>query len=344
MSLGLALLSAAPSPRALEHAISGHVNRVVRFASDGKGSDIQQLDGGASGTRIRWNGSGEMAPGIKARTLIEAGISSSDSFVVGLKDEDSLDALFIRHAALSFAGRWGQIGLGHTSEAFDSVAEADLSRTWLIDEPADDYTAAIAWRRGDGSTVTSAHGDALRVVDVRSDFDGFRRDVLRYDSPRFGTVQLIGSITNDNGWSVQGNVVAEIGTFELDARAGYTDNRQRTGFDGFTASASVAAANGLNLTMMYGSRDITGTGPDPDTFYIKGGYRWGNSGASFGWSTVRDLTEGVDSDRFSIGVVHRLPQPGIDLYANYQHYPGLDGIDDVESIDSFILGTRVAFD
>ena len=38
-----------------------------------------------------------------------------------------------------------------------------------------------------------------------------------------------------------------------------------------------------------------------------------------------------------------VPRPGIDLYANYQHYPGLDGIADVEDIDSFVVGARVEF-
>ena len=49
-----------------------------------------------------------------------------------------------------------------------------------------------------------------------------------------------------------------------------------------------------------------GEGSDPHTFFIKGGYRRGNNAASIGWSTVRDLTAGVDSDRLTFGVVHTL--------------------------------------
>lgn len=342
--LGLVSLVPASGVQAFEHSTSGHVNRVVRFADDGVGSDIQQLDGGAYVTRLRWKAAGDVTPHVRARILIEAGAASNDSFTVGLKETGFPSGFLIRHSALGFSGRWGHLGLGHTSEAFDSVAEADLSGTWIVDEPADDYAAFIAWRRSDGSTVDSPDGDPLLVFDVRSDFDGNRQDVLRYDSPRIGPLQLIGNLSNDNNWSVQGNIVHDFGAVRIDARAGYRQGRQRDGFDSFTVSASLLAGNGFNLTAMYGFRGLDSPEPDPRTLFVKGGYRWGNNAASVGWSTVHDLTAGVDSDRLTFGIVHTLPRADAELYANFQYYFGLDGIADVEDISSFIVGTRVGFE
>ena len=151
-------------------------------------------------------------------------------------------------------------------------------------------------------------------------------------------------MSNDNNWSVRGDVAHDFGPVEIELRAGYRKGDQRDGFNSFTTSGSLLTRQGFNLTLMYGRRDLVGGGSDPQHFYVKGGYKWGNNAASIGWSTVRDLVDGVDSDRFTVGFVHTLPRPRIELYANFQHYPGLDGISNVEDINAAGVGARVAFD
>ena len=334
---------------AVELAISGHVNRLVRFADDGKGSDVQFLDSDASNSRIRFEGDGDIGRGLRAGTLVEAGLLANTSSTVGLKEGDVNLGFFLRHSALRFTAKPGSVWLGRTSEAFDDVAAADLSNTWLVDEPFDDYTASIAWRRGDGTTVTSADGDPLLVLDVRSDFDGIRRDVLRYDSPVFGPVTLRASVSAGSTWSVRGVLAGALGDLEFDWRIGYIQERSLgrfdiDAFDGVTTSASFIHQQRFNLTVVYGRQDVDGQRSDPETFYIKGGYRWGNNAASVGWSTVQDLTEGIDSDRLTLAFVRTIPKPRVELYANFQHYPGLDGVTDVEDINSVVVGSRVKFE
>ena len=46
-NLRMAILAALAFPlgaHGIEHAVSGHVNRLVRFADDGKASEFQQLE------------------------------------------------------------------------------------------------------------------------------------------------------------------------------------------------------------------------------------------------------------------------------------------------------------
>ena len=122
---------------AIEHSVSGHVNRLIRFGDDGKASDIQHLDNASSQSRIRWRGTGDIGRGMKAGIYVESGISSSRSSVVGLKASQdggaNADSVFsIRHSTLSFSGKWGLLRIGHTSAASDGSAQADLSGDTLI--------------------------------------------------------------------------------------------------------------------------------------------------------------------------------------------------------------------
>ena len=74
-----AALVAPVASQAIEHAISGHVNRLVRFADDGKASEVQHLDNSSSQTRIRWRGTGDIGRGMRAGIYVETAVASSQS-------------------------------------------------------------------------------------------------------------------------------------------------------------------------------------------------------------------------------------------------------------------------
>jgi predicted porin len=339
------LMSAVPgAAAALDVALSGHVNREIRYADNGASSDIQQLDNGASRSRIRVRGSQSFGHGMSAGVYLETSVSSNNSARLDLKSRDGGDVAFgIRHSALFFSSEWGTLWFGHTSEAFDGVIEvADRSGTALVDEPFDDHTAAIQWRTSTGAAVSDGSGGDLDVVTVRGDFDGERRDVARYDTPQIGPFSARLNVGDNNTWSVRGLVETQVAGGDFVGALGYLSNDNDADLDAYGLSAGYLHASGLNLHVAL-ARKERGTEQDADFLFIKGGYRWGHNALSASFSRVSDLFGGVDSDRYTLGFVHTLPGPGVELYANWQHYDGLDVAPDVEDINSMVVGTRVSF-
>ena len=220
--LAVAIASAVAVPmaaQAIEYKISGHVNRMIRFADDGAGSDVQHVDNEASRTRFRFTGSEDIGNGLKAGINIETSVASNDSTNLPLKSGDAGDVAFdIRHSALFFSGNWGKVTLGHTSDAADGASFADLSNTWLVNEYSSyELGGSIAFRTGADGTLTDTLGGSF------NSFDGGRRDVIRYDSPALGPVTMAVSIANNSRWSVGAFASTSLGGGELSAAAGYTD-------------------------------------------------------------------------------------------------------------------------
>ena len=78
--LAVAVGSAIAAPmtaQAIDFKVSGHVNRMIRFADNGAGSDIQQTDNTASRSRVRFTGSQEIGSGITAGVRVEFGVASN---------------------------------------------------------------------------------------------------------------------------------------------------------------------------------------------------------------------------------------------------------------------------
>ena len=360
----LAALAAPASAPAIEHAISGHVNRLIRFADDGKASEIQHLDNESSRSRIRWRANGDLGRGMRAGIYIETSVASSRSNKAPIKldgDGDGTDLAFdIRHSALSFSGKWGQVRLGHTSQALDGVAEADLSGDGLVNwaESPEDLAGAIAWRTDDGGTITGGNCSAdCTVVDARRHFDGGRIDVLRYDSPKLGPVSVSASVHNDNAFDVAGFVDTQIGGGTFAARAGYWKADQRSDYNQWAASASYLFSQGTNFTASFGGRDLKDSSDDdPINYWFKLGHKWGNNAVTVGGGITQDLMiEGADGWDIQVSFVHTIPKPGVELYAGFQHHE-LDLSDasknnlsfsgtsrSTEDINIFVVGSRVKF-
>ncbi len=358
----LAALAAPASAPAIEHAISGHVNRMIRFADDGKASEIQQLDSDHSRTRIRWRGNGDIGRGMRAGIYIETAVASSRSSVAPIKlDGDGTDATFaIRHSALSFSGKWGQIRLGNTSEVLDGAAQADLSGDTLAmwSEAPEDNAGGIAWRTSDGGVITGAGCPATgcAVVDTRRDFDGDRVNLLRYDSPSLGPVSVSAAVFNDNAFDIGAELTSTLGGGKLLVRGAFSKEDQRGGYNQWATSGSYLFSQGTSFTFSLGGRDLKGSGDDPINYWFKLGHKWGNNALSIGGGQTEDLlTKGANSWDVGVGFVHTIPKPGVELYAAFHHLElDLDSTAEstlafsgsstsTEEINVFMVGSRIRF-
>jgi predicted porin len=340
--LAVAIASAVAVPmvaQAVEYKISGHVNRMIRYADNDNGSDVQHVDNGASATRFRIQGSEDIGNGMKAGVYIETGVASNSSSLINIKANDAAatDTAFnIRHSALFFSGNWGKVTMGHTSDAQDGTSFADLSNTWLVNEYS---SAELAGGVNFGGT-----GTGTTISSAFSSFDGGRRDVVRYDSPALGPVTVAVSIANNSRWSIGAFSNTSLGGGELSANIGYTDlgGTSTTRDDQFSMSASYLFSQGTSITGGYGQADATASGAaDPDSFYVKLGHQWGSHAVSVHYSETHDLSaRNEDNTMWGLGWVYTM-RKDIEVYAGYNNYD-LDRAG-AEDVDVFVVGSRVKF-
>lgn len=365
--LAVAIASTIGAPmaaQALDTKVSGQVNRLIRFADDGVGSDVQFLDNTASRSRFRFNTSGDIGSGVTAGIILEAGMASNASGSAPLKPDGDSDDSFagdLRHSALYFEGNFGRVTLGHTTESTDGIMFTDLSGTALADEVAMGENAAGIGLRNEvgGGSVGGA-----TIGDIFPTFGGGRIDLLKYDSPALGPVTLSGHVGQDSRWGIAAFASGAFGGTDYGFSVGWDDGGDGNTTDDFGVSASVKFAQGTNVTASYGFRDAI-AGDDPDIFYVKLGHMWGNNAASIGYGMWDDTANGSfdldddpltpddivdDTEGQSIGVafVHNLPKPGIELFAGYHYYFGMEGSVnavevEAEDVHAFIVGSRIKF-
>ena len=111
-ALAVAIATAVSVPIVAE-AVSvktyGHVNRAIRYVSDGTDSQLQNIDGAGSGTRFGLKGSEKMGGGNSLGLNIELGVGSDGSTDPTSKGADKDHSIF---AQTELHLVWGQ--LGHT--------------------------------------------------------------------------------------------------------------------------------------------------------------------------------------------------------------------------------------
>lgn len=361
LSAAVAAALMAPSvASAIDFKISGHVNRMIRFADDGKGSDIQNLDNEASRTRFRFRGSQDIGNGTTAGIYIETSVSSANSSETPLKSNGVDIAFDIRHSRLSFSGRWGQVMLGHTSTVLDGKAQADLSGNTVSDwaESAKDYAGAIVWRTNTGGTLSGpACSGACTVLDARNSFDGGRDDLIRYDSPALGPLVVQGSIQNGSEFDVGAELSSDVAGGQLLVVGGYQHSASNNNFNAWAASGSYLFSQGTSITAQLGGlefkKDLSDR-PDAFTWWVKLAHKWGNNVLSASVGQTQDLVaDGADALDVGVGFNHVLKKPGIELYAGYKFFTldtnskakaelGITG-ESVKDINAFVVGSRVKF-
>ena len=136
--------------QALDVSVSGQVNRAIRFADNGVGSDVQHVDGSASKSRFRFTAEGEAMPGITAGVKMEIGFASNPGGALdieqadtGAGNADGLNLVDARHSFLYFSGDFGKVSLGNLEAAGNGVMWTSHNGAWMGTEYSPDTNSGL---------------------------------------------------------------------------------------------------------------------------------------------------------------------------------------------------------
>jgi len=345
--LAVAVAGAMTAPmaaQAVKYKLSGQVNRAIVFQDDGEQSAVRNVDAISTGTRFRLKGSEDIGSGMKVGFAYESQWSSSPSFSQRPDlNSDGATGIGLRQANVWFSGNWGKLTLGQTDGAGNGATESD----WV---PSGSYhgrtsfTGGLQWRTSGGATTGLTEGSTF------NEFDAFsRHDVIRYDSPKLGPVNLAASIGNDSVWEVGMFGDADIGGGNLLFAAFYGEDTQGVrsgGTDGrWGGSIRYQFSQGTKISGTYAENSPLGAGPTANVFTVGVGHTWGNNTVSVHYSEASDVTANFDDQAWNIGFDHNIPKAKTNVYASFFHTE-LDtpaGVPSVEDHNTFVVGARVKF-
>ena len=345
--LAVAIASAMCAPlaaQAVTFKISGHVNRAIRWTDNGNMSDVQHVSHGGSRSRIRWKGSEKFGGGNEAGVYVELGMASNRSFGLAPKAADAGDsfagAADIRHSAVWFSGNWGKLWLGHTGNATYVMESNNFSGLGAV-QPHGSLLMNAAT-----PVVTSTGAQVTTIGAISGTLDTGREDVIKYESPWLGPVQVVASHSNNDTFQIVGKVKANFGGGKFKATIGHESGENRNGFDTTGGSATFKFSQGTSVWGAYMNRDRPAGGRDSSYFGLGVGHAWGNNKIGVQYYNSEDMAvAGDEATEWSIAFMHVIPKPRIQLYATYHNtdYDPAPGTASTEDVDLFMVGSRIFF-
>lgn len=178
-------------------SVSGWINRMALFWDDGAERDVYLVDNVSSRSRLNFDGAVQIARGWSAGYLLSLGIDDTASNDVNQLSVQGENQIELRHSAWWLRNsQLGTVTVGHTSTATDNIILKDVGGIM----PGAANIATIGgsfivrradwYEQGDGALVRSASGT---VDTTLNDFSGggsvdtLRRNVVRYDAPRWSS-------------------------------------------------------------------------------------------------------------------------------------------------------------
>jgi len=353
--LAVAIAGAMTVPmaaQAVKYKLSGQVNRAIVFMDDGEQSGVRNVDVGASSSRIRLRGSEDLGNGMKVGFYWENDMRSTKSSAQRpeMNGDGPDSAVGIRQSNVWFSGNWGRLTVGQTAGAGDGMTEAFGSL--IAGQYRTSYTGGMNWRTSGGRALTAGGGttanggaSALTESSTFSAFDMFSRsDLIRYDAPMLGPVQLKASIGNDSQWEVGAFLSTDLGGGSLAINAGYGESSQRGVDNRWGGSTRFTFSQGTSIGGAYAESESTGGGT-ADTWTVSLGHAWGNNSVLANYSESSDVTTNFDDKAWNFSYGLNLPKANTNLYAGFL-YTELDtpaGFLSVEDHTTFVMGARVKF-
>lgn len=346
--VGTALVVSAGAAHAVEAKLSGQVNRALMSVNDGTDTELQNVDNHVSSTRFRFAGSAEMMPGVKAGLVFENEFESNRSDKVTQTVKSTSPSLDERHAFVYFDGGFGKVSLGQTDGAANGGTEVDLSGTDIVQGAlaANAIGGGILFRN---STIM---GPSIGSTTNNQDFES-RYDVLRYDAPFLGPVELAVSTGINNSQKVNevalrfnggvggGKLAGALGLSKKDA-----DPNNPATFDQDNSGGSISwlSDSGINVTLSISKRDVaTGPAREGKFNYLKVGYKTGQHAFSVDFGKAKDQAAADDEAKvMGVAWVYK-PISWADIYAAFEKHsldrPGTS-FDDIHIIT---VGSRIKF-
>lgn len=331
-------------------SLSGQLNRAVNITNDGGSTKFYPVDNDASNSRIRLVGTARISDDLTLGTRLELSIAPDESSVVSQNNQAPGDYFNQRWAEVSLASkRFGKLSLGKGDTASNTTAEADLSRTDMVQYAGiADISGGMLFRQKTGARNLTT----LKVSDVFKSGDGLsRQSRLRYDTPVWNGFRLAGSLISNQQsdialyWGGEGYGFKAVGAFAVAnpkiANAGLL-------YDG--SFSLLHSASGLNLTLA--GAILEKVAPEDRTnLYIKLGWL-GNLTSlgytAFGADYTRSEHVAQAGDRaWSVGaaMVQAFEKWATEVYFQYRVY-ALDragGTAPVANINVGTFGARVKF-
>lgn len=330
-------------------SISGQVNKMINVVNDGEGTDTFFVDNQNSTSRVRFVGTGRISPDLTIGSRIELGIRPNSSNLVSQDDQDAGDS-FDQRVVEAFVEdkTYGRVLLGKGSTAADNAHEVDLSGTDVATYAAiSDLAGGMQFRNSAGALTGITFAEAF------TDFDGSRRDRLRYDSPVFSGFTLSGAMISDERWDSALFWTGQNETWKAGAAAAF-QQPNLSGVDyRYGGSFSVLhKPTGLNLTASAGSDARVDN--DAYNFFVKAGWQerfWDIGLTSFsldytysGSALLNGASVRGDGQSVGLYAVQNLAEYGVDFYGGLRWLTvNPDTSLDLQDMTIFSMGTRVKF-
>jgi hypothetical protein len=336
--------------------IAAQINQAFNYANDGDSTKGYFVDNDSSNSRVRFAGVSTWEEGPDVGATLEIAFSGNNSFDVSQDDRSPGDFLQVRRADVwAMDERYGRIMFGRGSMAADNTAEFDLS---LVGGPI--MLSGVAFPFGglqftDGNDLTG-----VTIGEAFFNFDGFRQNRIRYDSPMLGPAQLSLSAGADGrydaaitfggdydhwtGIQLGGEAFTTLGAVSI-------HNPNEGGVDYRMAGSWSILHNdsGVSLTLSSGF-DSGSDGGTPYNAYAKLGWdteivRFGPTGFGIDYTWTENVSGvGDEGQSFGIAAVQVLDRFGIELYTQAR-WLNLDrGLgSDFDNVFVVTTGTRVRF-
>ena len=338
-------------------SVSGQVNRMLLYASDGRDSRLFHADNDQSSTRVRFKGKATLDDEWSAGATFEAELESNSSGKVTIEENIEKDvSLKERKLELFFKSKQlGKLSLGQGSTASDGSTEEDLSGTGVITSAGFGGTGgSLAFVRSDSAMRT---GSGEKVSGLFNNYDGLSRtDRVRYDTPGFGGVKLstsfLGGKWNDGDGSVESgawDAALRYGReFDgVEVAAALATWKKDKDTKGHSGSASVLVPSGTSLTLSYSSQDKKGT--DSTFQYAKLGQTFdatsaGKTSISVGYGKTEDQgSAGNEGTYYDLAAVQKIKNLGAELYAVWGVFKAEIPSTPTEDITIAATGARIKF-
>ncbi len=328
--------------------VDGQVHRAVLFGSTRRNTEILHADGDQSSTRVRLRGKANAPGGWKVEARIEFELENNDSN--GTRDATpNLDDLNFRKLRIKFSHkRYGAISIGREDTATNGIAELDLSgSTVAMYSDVETVGGGFVHVNAVNGVTGSAAGQTIAAS--WNNFDGSsRRDLIRYDTPKFFGFWVSASHANGDRLSVAIRYVGSffgLKDFKLAAGFGYdylpgegasapgsgfvagdaTGPRQQ-----YAGSVSVLhKPSGLSITFAAGTQTRGGAAREnPWSVYTKLGWqtkallpRLGKTIIMADAFYAREVSAVGDRFKgFGIGLVQKIDEASTEIYVVYRLY------------------------
>lgn len=352
--------------------VGGQIVRSLIYADDGEHSQLFQVDGRTTGTRVRYIVSGQLTESIKVGGLIEHDVGqSNDSFqfadgvtsvttsatastgqvAAATGNDQSADGtgFGIRHHFVSFEHKsLGKLSLGQTNTASNGTMELGYAGSGAMTLGGATTLSGIQFTTGANGAFTGSN-----AASHTSTFDGLSRDdVIRYDTPSFGGFKLATSMQDEGTFDVAVRYSGKFAGVSVKAAAHYANVEAGSASVGQQAGIMAAAlhTSGLNARIGYAGRAIQATGRTPRTLIGGVGYiaklsSLGSTNFYFEYYGADDTSvQGNEMETYYVGVVQKLDSIGSEMGLVYgKHTLDNTANTDFNDIDTVMFQTKLNF-